>query len=209
MPFRVQVFQENVARRAGSALQDELAQACDAYASLTTPQQKARCIRSIMDRLDREMDEETRWAIMEACGRRCIGASTLREARRLQQEAQDLDDLLRRLNQARIGGGHLQREGWVIHAAYDRCYCGSVSKTREPFSATYCHCSCGWYQQLFETLLDAPVEVELLGSIIQGDERCQFLIHIPESDSSVGSPRAERVERFIREDVEWGLRGDD
>jgi predicted ArsR family transcriptional regulator len=43
------------------------------------------------------------------------------------------------------------------------------------FSATYC--SCGWYRQLFETLLDGPVEVELLGSIVQGDERCRFLIH--------------------------------
>jgi hypothetical protein len=128
----------------------------------------------MMDVLDRAVDEETRRLIMEACGRRCISASTLEKARRLQQEAQDLDDLLSRLNGAHIGGGHLQRKGDVIHAAYDRCYCGSVSKVSETFSATYCYCSCGWYRQLFETLLGRPVEVELLGSIIQGDER-----HLP------------------------------
>jgi predicted hydrocarbon binding protein len=57
-----------------------------------------------------------------------------------------------------------------------------VSKTGEPFSATYCHCSCGWYRQLFETLLNGPVEVELLGSIAQGDEHCRFLIHIREPE---------------------------
>jgi hypothetical protein len=77
----------------------------------------------------------------------------------------------------------LHRDGEVIYAAYDRCYCGSVNKTRELFLATYCHCSCGWYQQLFETLLDRPVEVELLGSILQGDERCRFLIRIGGSAS--------------------------
>jgi hypothetical protein len=133
-----------------------------------------------MQVLDREVDQETRRMVMEACGRRCMSATTIKKARSLQQEARDLDGLLDRLNQAHIGGGYLEREGTVIRAAYDRCYCGSVSKTREPFSATYCHCSCGWYRQLFETLLDRQVEVELLGSIIQGDERCQFLIHIQE-----------------------------
>ena len=70
----------------------------------------------------------------------------------------------------------MRRTDAGIEAAYDRCYCGSVSKTREPISATYCACSCGWYRQLFETLLGTAVEVELLESIIQGSERCRFLI---------------------------------
>lgn len=180
MPFKAQTFQENVARWVEGTARDELARACEAYATLTTPQQQTRYIRGMMDVLDRAVDEETRRAIMEACGRRCSGASTLAKARRLQQEAHDLDDLLDRLNASHIGGGHLQRKGDVIHAAYDRCYCGSVSKAREPLSATYCHCSCGWYRQLFETLLGRPVEVDLPGSIIQGDDCCRFLIRIQE-----------------------------
>jgi hypothetical protein len=120
---------------------------------------------------------------MEACGSSCISHSVMEKARRLQVDAQDLDDLLGRLNQAHIGGGHLQRQGDAIHATYDRCYCGSVSKSREPFSSTYCFCSCGWYRRLFEKLLHGPVEVELLCSILQGDENCQFLIHLWEGVS--------------------------
>lgn len=178
MPFRLQTFQGNVETCVEGVAKDKLSRACKAYATMTTPRQRTRCIGEMMGVLDREVDEETRRVIMEACGRRCIGASTLEKACRLQQEAHDLDDLLIRLNGTHIGGGHLQREGDVIHAAYDRCYCGAVSKVREPFSATYCHCSCGWYRQLFETLLHRPVEVELLGSIIQGDERCRFLIRV-------------------------------
>lgn len=178
MPFKAQTFQANVERWVAGIAQDELRRACAVYTSLTTPHQKARCIRGMMTVLDQEVDAAARREIMESCGRRCIGASILAKAHRIQLEAQDLDDLLRRLNEAHIGGGHLQRVGETIQAAYNRCYCGSVSSTREPFSDTYCHCSCGWYRQLFETLFGRPVEVELLGSILQGGERCQFVISI-------------------------------
>lgn len=178
MPFKPEIFQDHVERAVEGTARDELFQACQAYTTLTTPQQKARCIKEMMLVLDQRVDEETRKQIMEACGRRCIGASTLERASRLKQTAPDLDHLLALLNEAHIGGGSLQREGNTIHAAYDRCYCGSVSKTKEAVSDTYCRCSCGWFRQLFETLLGRPVEVELVSSIISGGERCQFLIHL-------------------------------
>ncbi len=178
MPFRPQVFQEAIEERVGEATKEGLAQACDAYPTLTTPLQKARCVKGMMDALDQAVDIPTRQTIMETCGRRCIGTSILDKARQLAKTARDMDDMLAQLNQAHLGGGHLRREGAMIHALYDHCYCGSVNKSTEPFSPTYCYCSCGWYRQLFETLLERPVEVELLSSIIQGDENCRFLIHI-------------------------------
>lgn len=180
MPFRVKAFLESINRSAEAAARSELTRVCKIYSELTVPYQKAQCIQSMMNILDREVDEKTRWKIMEACGRSCIGHSTLDKALHLQKKSKSLDDLLEQLNMARIGGGHLQKEGEIIHASYDRCYCGSVSQTREPFSSTYCHCSCGWYRQLFETLLGKPVRVELLSSIIQGDDCCRFLIRINE-----------------------------
>ena len=128
--------------------------------------------------LDAKQREKMGERVVEAC--RKVGyrsAGTLETARRLQRLSADIDDLLERLNQAHIGGGHLWRDPSGIHATYDRCYCGSVSKTPERISATYCGCSCGWFQQLFKALLDEPVTVELLGSVVQGDERCSFLIH--------------------------------
>jgi hypothetical protein len=104
MPFKVQTFRENVDRWVEGAARDELARACQAYAALTTPQQKTRGIQEMMVVLDRSIDEPARWAIMEACGRACISASTLQKARHLQKEAQNLDDLLDRLNQVHTCG---------------------------------------------------------------------------------------------------------
>jgi hypothetical protein len=178
MPFKADRFLESVEDTVGKDFPVGLRQACDAYKSLTTAKQKAQSIRGTMVILDQTLDETTRYQIMEACGRQCIGASILEHAHRLQKESHDLDDLLVRLNNAHIGGGHLRRDGNTIHAEYNRCYCGSVSQSREVFSDTYCHCSCGWYRQLFESLLGKPVEVELLGSILQGADCCEFRIHL-------------------------------
>lgn len=179
MAFQQGTFEGKVDQLVAGTARDRLLEACQEYGALTSPQQRARSIRGMMAVLDRDVDEETSRAIMEACGRTCIGARTLAEARRLHREAKDLDDLLYRLNEAHIGGGQLRREGDVICAAYERCYCGSVSPTREPISATYCRCSCGWFRELFETLLERPAEVELLSSIVQGHDRCEFVIRSP------------------------------
>ncbi len=187
MPFKVQLFQENVGHWVEGTARDELVQACQVYQTLTTLQQKIRGIQGMMQLLDQNVNEETRRRILETCGRRCIGASTLGKARRLLRDAPDLDSWLVRLNEAHIGGGHLRCEGNTIHAAYDRCYCGSVNQARERISITYCYCSCGWYRQLFETLLGHLVHVELLGSIISGEERCRFLIYLQSPDGKLST----------------------
>lgn len=182
MPFKPNYFQQKVDLLVPWETRNKMIQLCQSLTQLTTPRQKAQCIKEMMEILDREVDLKARIEIMEECGRYCIGRSTLEKALHLKKVATDLDDLLFRLNQEHIGGGLLRREGKIINAQYERCYCGSVSKTRELFSSTYCHCSCGWFKQLFETLLIRPVTVELKTSIIQGDNNCQFEIHIQSSN---------------------------
>ena len=134
MPFKVQIFLENVDCYTEGQSREKLRQECELYSTLTTPIQKTHCIQRLMEILDRGVEEGERKKIMQACGRRCITASTLARARRLKHIAQNVDDLLGQLNEAYIGGGHLRREGALIHAAYDRCYCGSVSQAKERFS---------------------------------------------------------------------------
>jgi predicted hydrocarbon binding protein len=183
MPFSIKTFQEKIESSLPAAVSDELRSACLEYADMSTPVQKAGGIQKMMLLMDQSVDEETRREVMEACGRRCMGMSVLKKARQIQKEASDLDDLLQRLNEAHIGGGHMYREGSTVHAMYTRCYCGTVSQTREPISVTYCSCSCGWFRQLFESLMGHPVEVRLLDSIIQGGESCQFLIELQTGSS--------------------------
>lgn len=140
---------------------------------------KAAWIKTVIERLEELVGREKTREIMKQCGRRCCGVTTRKKAKKLMQESSSIQELINKLNKTGIGGGRLRLEDDTITGGYDHCYCGQVKKTQEPFiSATYCHCSVGWYKQLFETALEKPVEVEITQSIISGAKSCEFIIHI-------------------------------
>ena len=177
MTFQLNRFIEVVHGLIGKDTIEPILTGLPAYKSLTTPVQRARWIHDLMDNLVNAAGVDQAKTVMTVCGQQCIGKSLLVKARKLKTEAQDLNELIDTLNESRIGGGKLVRKEDLIYASYDRCYCGSVSKTIQPISPIYCQCSCGWYQKLFETLFDKPVRVELVDSIIHGADACRFIIH--------------------------------
>lgn len=62
------------------------------------------------------------------------------------------------------------------------CHCPRVRdvlKTSESISATYCYCGAGFYKGIWEEILQSPVEVEVLESVLKGDEVCTIAIHLP------------------------------
>jgi len=66
------------------------------------------------------------------------------------------------------------------------CHCPrirEVLKTSETFSLTYCYCGAGFYKGIWEEILQEPVEVELLESVLNGDDVCRVAIHLPASES--------------------------
>ncbi len=142
------------------------------------PAQRGRAVGQIIARLDEVAAEPVRKAIMRQRGRGCFSTWVLDSAREHLENAADLDDLLARLNEADIGGGSLERDGDTIAGSYASCPCPLVNTAQVPISATYCECSCGWYQELFETFLGRSVQVELVDSIAHGAESCSFVIRL-------------------------------
>ena len=62
------------------------------------------------------------------------------------------------------------------------CHCPRVRdvlKSSVTISSTYCYCGGGFYKGIWEEILQQPVEVELLESVLQGDEVCKFAVHLP------------------------------
>jgi predicted hydrocarbon binding protein len=160
----------------------KLSTACDVGGKQpTTGLQKAKLVKCLIDQLSKNVNRKFAFMTMEACGRSCIAKSTIKTAKKLRKESKNLDEFLAKLNEKGIGGGHLKRRRKQIHARYDRCYCGWVSKTKEPIPLTYCFCSAGWYKELFETALGKTVNVTLLQSIINGAKSCRFIIDIQDS----------------------------
>jgi len=62
------------------------------------------------------------------------------------------------------------------------CHCPrirDVLKTSETISPTYCYCGAGFYQGIWEEILQRPVRVQVLESVLRGDEVCKIAIHLP------------------------------
>jgi len=62
------------------------------------------------------------------------------------------------------------------------CHCDRVRDAVAKgvkISETYCYCGAGFYQSIWETILEQPVKVELVESILKGDEFCKYKITLP------------------------------
>jgi len=74
---------------------------------------------------------------------------------------------------------------------YYACHCqiareAILNDTAEPLS-TFCYCSAGYEKLPLETVLGTPLEVQVLESVLAGDEKCRFSIKIPK-DKLKGKP---------------------
>jgi hypothetical protein len=62
------------------------------------------------------------------------------------------------------------------------CHCPrirDVMQRKDTLSSTYCYCGAGYYQGIWEEILQQPVKVELLESVLQGDDLCKVAIYLP------------------------------
>jgi len=62
------------------------------------------------------------------------------------------------------------------------CHCPRIRdalKSSETISPTYCYCGAGFYKGIWEEILQESVEVELLESVLKGDDVCKVAIRLP------------------------------
>jgi len=62
------------------------------------------------------------------------------------------------------------------------CHCPRVRdalKTGTAISLTYCYCGAGFYRGIWEEILQRPVKVEVLESVLDGGEVCRIAVRLP------------------------------
>jgi predicted hydrocarbon binding protein len=67
---------------------------------------------------------------------------------------------------------------------YYYCHCPwarEAVKSGQPVAPIFCHCSAGFHKKPWEGALGQKVQVDVLESVLQGDDRCRFAIHLPEN----------------------------
>jgi hypothetical protein len=53
-------------------------------------------------------------------------------------------------------------------------------KSGENVAPIFCNCSARFHKKPWEGALGEKVDVDVLESVLQGDDRCRFAIHLPE-----------------------------
>lgn len=96
-------------------------------------------------------------------------------------------------------GERPRREGYTIYsskgprdpAAYEKalspeekkkayCFCPLIRNNLDRgMPSTFCYCGGGWYRQQWEGAVGEPVVVDIVRSLLKGDELCEFAIHLP------------------------------
>ncbi|MFX1252873.1 MAG: DUF6144 family protein [Promethearchaeota archaeon] len=67
---------------------------------------------------------------------------------------------------------------------YYYCHCPwareAIKDTNNLVSPVFCNCSAGYFKQYWDIVLERDTHVEVLESVIQGDDICKFVLHLPE-----------------------------
>lgn len=61
------------------------------------------------------------------------------------------------------------------------CHCPRVRdslRTEQRLPVAYCYCGAGYYQSIWQEVLQRPVEVEVRQSVLQGDDVCTIAIYL-------------------------------
>ena len=175
---------------AGKTVSKKVMQGSEYVTKLSTKDNIAIWVRDAIRRLDSTVDEETRIQIMEHCGRNCasINKKVIESAKKRRKKFKDLDTFLEAEQRKPMKGTRLSKDGNILYQYYTpqaftppmRCYCSLLRGLPKDttISLTYCHCSKAFVQRLWESVLEQPVKVELLKSVVTGDSECKFAVYL-------------------------------
>lgn len=162
--------------------------------------------KAAVDRLDQVSDDFQRYQVLSGCSHvfPATQTATLRQvflkAREHGAEFMDAVDAVLEFMENDPGWRQkTTREGQVIFStknpsnpeAYARaastvekkqayCFCPIVRDHLEDgMSPTFCYCSAGFERKQWEAALAQPVRIDVVKSLLKGDDHCQFAIHLP------------------------------
>jgi hypothetical protein len=145
------------------------------YSSFS-PSKKAEWWKNTIIRMEKELGTEKTKEIMKVCGSKCCGQGHRRKVRKKFEESSSIEEFLKKISAKDVTYKLINKN--TILAEYQRCFCGLVKATKTAFlNMTYCQCSAEFNRQYFSSAFNKPVKVELIKSIISGNDTCQFYIH--------------------------------
>jgi hypothetical protein len=185
---QVNEISEKIELHAGNKIREMVMEGSEQITASSKPEKVAKWVQGMVERLDNLVDEATRTQIMMNCGYNCaqVNNSPIERAQARRKKYKSVDEFLEAEQRNPPTGTRLIRDGDVLYQFYTpqkfthpmRCYCslGRGLPDGETTSITYCLCSKGFVQKYWESVLERPVDIELLESCLAGAKECKFVI---------------------------------
>jgi len=137
---------------------------------------KQAYVLTLMENLEKSVDEPARIRVMNDCGRACARRGGLFK---LAEEAKgDLKAFLAGMSGVLGEGNARLIDEKTVHWSYPRCFCELVAAGPQRLPAVFCQCSVGWVMEIFQTVLGRPAKVDLVQSIKTGAPSCVFRVDV-------------------------------
>lgn len=164
----------------------------------TSKNEKAHWIKSVLKELDKVTNDYQKYDILSSCAHE-FSHKRIDKLRDIYVKTGDIDTVLEEMHKDYLWYENPARKGNAIYTTKipynlegyknaktldekkrNYCHCALVRDYwNEGISTTFCNCSAGWYRQIWEGILKKPVRIEILKTLLKGDETCEFAIHLP------------------------------
>jgi len=190
---------------AGEDIRKEILAGSENFTDQTGINEKFKWSREAIEKLDSNVDEEKRIDIMAGCACQ-YPKEELQEIKEKCEETKDLDlahqmlqekfeNFLKnnlKLNEEYFNFIKIPKSGYLIEYMKESdpdkkkahyCHCPRIRDALKTpgarISPTYCYCGAGFYKGIWEEILQKPVKVEVLESVLNGGNVCKIAIHLP------------------------------
>jgi len=148
-----------------------------------------RWVKRFFDVMDEQIDEKTRKKLMQANGAACAKGAYGEITAAKPASHEEIDKTIA-LWQQKLGKENIYRKDNTVYFNYvgnpkglkisdGYCLCPMIENGPATLSPTYCQCSAGYVQYMFQKLITfKPVEVELLESLRGGGKACRFKVTV-------------------------------
>ena len=134
-------------------------------------------LKTLLTSMEKHLDEETRLKIFRETGGFCARAHATELFKKLKETTDNFDKFLVAVNKELKGTSWKKINDKTLKVIYNQCYCPIVASGIHKLPIQ-CDCSVGWIKENLEMVLEKPIEVTLMESILRGGSKCEFKVDI-------------------------------
>ncbi|MFX0060257.1 MAG: hypothetical protein ACFE85_15760 [Candidatus Hodarchaeota archaeon] len=155
-------------------------------------------LKEMLDRLDKVTNEDQKFEILSCCAHE-FSKKRINYMKNIYEKTGDIDEVIKEMQKDYTWYENPVRKGNIIYVSkipvnleeYEKaqtieekkrnyCHCRFINENLDKgISPTFCYCGTGWYRQQWEGILEKPIKIEVLKSLLKGDDVCEVAIHLP------------------------------